>query len=123
MMLSWIPLLGPIIQGVASIFNGFTNMKVVQLQTAAQTTIAETNASAQIIQSTKDDIGLRIMRDMVCFPVVIWSMIIGWDSIMVRHYPQYIFIVEKYPDSVAYLPYAVLIFLLGNIGINTFNRK
>jgi hypothetical protein len=50
-------------------------------------------------------------------------MIIGWDTIVVRHYPDLVFIVEKYPDSVAYLPYAVLIFLLGNIGINAWKSR
>lgn len=122
-MLSWIPLLGPIIQGVASIFNGFTNLDAVKLQTAAQTTIAETNASVQIIQATHDDICLRIMRDALCLPVVVWTCIIGWDTIVVRHYPKWVFIVEKFPASVEYLPYAVIAFLLGNIGLNMWSRR
>lgn len=98
-------------------------MEAVKLQTAAQTTIAETQASVQIIQATNDDICLRLLRDALCLPVVIWTMLIGWDTIMVRHYPGWVFTVEKYPPVVEYLPYAVIMFLLGNIGINAWKNR
>lgn len=127
-MLSWIPLLGPIFQGISSLVGNFTNLAGVKLQTAAQTTIAETNASAQIIQATNDDILLRILRDAAILPVVVWSSLIGWDTIIgdpkqniISH--DYMWHVASYPDSVQYLPYVVLVFLFGNIGLNMFNRK
>ena len=127
-MLSWIPLLGPIFQGISSLVGNFTNLAGVKLQTAAQTTIAETNASAQIIQATNDDILLRILRDAAILPVVVWSSLIGWDTIIgdpkqniIPH--DYMWHVASYPDSVQYLPYVVLVFLFGNIGLNMFNRK
>ena len=127
-MLSWIPLLGPIFQGISSLVGNFTNLAGVKLQTAAQTTIAETNASAQIIQATNDDILLRILRDAAILPVVVWSSLIGWDTIIgdpkqniISH--DYLWHVASYPDSVQYLPYVVLVFLFGNIGLNMFNRK
>src|SRR6267154_5633477 len=119
-MLSWIPLLGPIIQGMTSIVTSLTNEKITQLNTSAATVIAETQASVQIIQATNDDICLRILRDALCLPVFAWTMLIGWDTIMVRTYPKWVFIVEKYPPSIEYLPYAVITFLLGNIGINAW---
>ena len=127
-MLSWIPLLGPIFQGISSLVGNFTNLAGVKLQTAAQTTIAETNASAQIIQATNDDILLRILRDAAILPVVVWSSLIGWDTIIgdpkqniISH--DWMWHVASYPDSVQYLPYVVLVFLFGNIGLNMFNRK
>ena len=127
-MLSWIPLLGPIFQGISSLVGNFTNLAGVKLQTAAQTTIAETNASVQIIQATNDDILLRILRDAAILPVVVWSSLIGWDTIIgdpkqniISH--DYMWHVASYPDSVQYLPYVVLVFLFGNIGLNMFNRK
>jgi len=122
-MLSWIPLLGPIIQGLSSIFTGFFSEKTAAVQAASATTIAETNASVQIIQATQDDIALRIIRDAICVPPAIWSMLIGWDTIVAKHYPAWKFVVADYPSTVSYLPYAVLIFLLGNIGINTWKHK
>lgn len=122
-MLAFLPIIGPIIQGIVSIFTKVEDTKVEVLKTIQGTQVEEAKVSAQIIQTTQDDIGLRLMRDLVCFPVVVWSCIIGWDTIVVHELPNWVFTVEKYPDSVAYLPYAVLVFLLGNIGINMFNRR
>ncbi len=122
-MLGWIPFIGPILQGlfntVSSIYGKFKDTQLGMRQTEVE----EAKVSAQIIHDTNDDLGIRILRDAVCLPVVAWTMIIGWDTIVVHHYPDLVFIVEKYPDSVAYLPYAVLTFLLGNIGINAWKRR
>ncbi len=122
-MLGWIPFIGPILQGlfntVSSIYGKFKDTQLGMRQTEVE----EAKVSAQIIHDTSDDLGIRILRDAVCLPVVAWTMIIGWDTIVVHHYPDLVFIVEKYPDSVAYLPYAVLTFLLGNIGINAWKRR
>lgn len=115
-MLSWIPLLGPIITGISSIFSGYFLEK-------SQIAVAETQASVQIIQATNDDVCLRILRDALCLPVVVWTFLIGWDTIVAKHYPGWMFKVADYPQSVAYLPYAVVVFLLGNIGLNMWNRK
>lgn len=123
LMLGWIPVLGPIFQGISSIASSFFSEKTAAVQADASVTIAETQASAQIIQTTNDDICLRLLRDALCAPVVIWTGIIGWDTIVVRHNPDWVYIVEKYPDSVSYLPYAVIVFLLGNIGLNIWKSK
>jgi len=127
-MLAFLPIIGPIIQGISSIFTGYFNSTVQIKQANVQQDIAETQVSAQIIHDTQDDIGLRLMRDLVCFPVVLWSCLIGWDTLIAD--PAQIWIshdwmwhVANYPDSVSYLPYAVLVFLLGNIGINMWSRK
>lgn len=121
-MLSWIPLIGPILQGLfstaSSIYASFKSTQVEQIKAD----VATAQVSAQIIHDTNDDISIRILRDALCTPVVLWTMIIGWDSIMVRHRPDLVWIVEKYPDSVSYLPYAVICFLLGNVGINAWRR-
>ena len=122
-MLAFLPVIGPIIEGIASVFNKVQDTKVVEIQTGAQTTQVETQSSAQIIAATQDDIGLRFMRDLLCFPTVVWAGLIGWDTIVAVRYPNWMFHVPAYPDSVAYLPYAVVVFLLGNIGINMFNRR
>lgn len=118
-MLSWIPLLGPIIQGLTSIFTSFSNVDIEKIKQVE----GETVTSAQIIHDTNDDIALRIMRDLVCFPVVVWAFLIGWDTVTVGWWPEAFLQIVPYPQSVSYLPYAVLIFLLGNIGINTWNRR
>ncbi len=122
-MLAFLPIIGPIIQGIVSIFNKQADTKLAVLKTNRSSDLEEAKVSAQIIQTTQDDIGLRLMRDLLCFPTVVWATMIGWDTIVAIRYPWLMFHVEKYPDSVAYLPYAVVVFLLGNIGINMWNRK
>lgn len=118
-ILGWIPLLGPIIQGLSGIYSKFKDTQL-GMRTAD---VEEAKVSAQIIHDTNDDICIRILRDGLCLFPVIWTMIIGWDTIVVRHNPEWVYIVEKYPPSVEYLPYAVIMFLLGNIGINAWKRK
>lgn len=122
-MLAFLPIIGPIIQGIVSIFTTQKQTEVQVLQAEVGREVDEAKVSAQIIHDTQDDIGLRLMRDLVCFPVVVWSTLIGWDTIVAMRWPEYQFHVATYPDSVGYLPYAVLVFLLGNIGINMWGRK
>lgn len=122
-MLAFLPIIGPIIQGIVSIFTKVEDTKVEVLKTNLGTQVQEAQVSAQIIQATQDDIGLRLMRDLLCFPTVMWASLIGWDTIVAFRYPDLMFHVPPYPESVAYLPYAVVVFLLGNIGINMWNRK
>lgn len=122
-MLSWIPLLGPILQGLFSTASTiYSKFKDTQLGMRQQE-VAEAQVSAQIIHDTNDNIGLRIMRDALCLGPVSWCLLGSWDTIMAIRYPWLMFHVEKYPDSMAYLPYAVVTFLLGNIGLNMWNRR
>lgn len=126
--LAFLPIIGPIIQGIVSIFTKVEDTKVEVLKTNRAGDVQEAQVSAQIIHDTQDDIGLRLMRDILCFPTVMWSFLIGWDTIiadpkqkLIPH--EWMFHVANYPDTVGYLPYAVVVFLLGNIGLNIWKRK
>jgi len=122
-MLAWLPIVGPILQGLFNTASTiYSKMKDTQLG-MRQAEVTEAQVSAQIIQSTSDDIGLRLARDIICFPVAVWCALGTWDTIVAKHYPSLMFVVEKFPDSMAMIPYAVLTFLLGNIGINTWLRN
>lgn len=122
-MFGWIPIIGPIIDGIVSIFSKYKDVELEKYKVDGQVDVETLKASTAIIESTKDDVGVRLARDIVIFPVAIWSAIIGWDTIVAIRWPELKFMVEKYPDSVAYLPGAVLAFLLGNIGLNIWRRK
>lgn len=126
-MLAFLPIIGPIIQGIASIFTGYFNTKVQIKQADVQQDIAESQVSAQIIQTTQDDIGLRLMRDILIFPIVVWTFLLSWDTIIAEtpHIDHsWMWHIASFDKTGApYLPYAVIVFLLGNIGINMFNRK
>jgi hypothetical protein len=122
-MLSWIPLLGPILQGLFStastIYSKFKDTEVAKR-------IADTEdakVGAQIIQSTNDDINLRIIRDIALVPPTVWGGLIGWDTIVAKNYKWLMFGVENYPDSVQYIPYGAYAFLFGVLGMNIWKRR
>lgn len=122
-MLSWIPLLGPILEGLfntaASIYGKFADTKIAQIK--ADVTDAQT--AAQIIRDTNDDIGLRILRDAALLPPVAWSAIVGWDTIVRLHWPSLVIGVSNYDPRVQYIPYAAFAFLFGTLGFNIWKRK
>lgn len=99
------------------------NEKAVVVKAAADVTIAETQASVSILQLNAANIALRIATDIICFPVACWTALISWDTIVANHWPHLMWHTANYPASVGYLPYAVLTFLLGNIGLNLWKLK
>jgi hypothetical protein len=50
-------------------------------------------------------------------------MIGSWDTIVAKRWPEWRFLVAEYPPAMDYLPYAVVVFLLGNIGLNMWNKR
>jgi|SRR6267154_1324955 len=126
MFLSWIPLLGPILQGLfstaSSIYSKFKDTQVGMRQQE----VAEEQVAAQVIHDTNDDIGVRILRDAYCTPAVVNVLFTGWDTLIaesphVDH--SWMWHVASYPDSYAwYLP-SVAAFLVGTVGLNIWKRK
>ena len=122
-MLSWIPIIGPIIQGISSIWNGWFQEKVQLKQAEVSEVTSTAQTSADIIHYTNDDIGLRLIRDITILPVTVWSGMIGWDSIFAKTHPEWMFHPVPYPPSLDFMPYAVMVFLFGNIGLNMWRGK
>jgi hypothetical protein len=123
-VLAFLPIIGPIIQGIISIFTKVEDTKVEILKTTQGTQIEESKISAQIIASTQDDLGLRLMRDLYCFPAVVQVALTGWDTmIALNSWHVYMWHVATFPPSLEWYPYSVAVFLLGNIGINMWNRR
>lgn len=121
----WIPVIGPIINGIVSIYSKNQDTKVIQIKEDSANRQLETKTSAQIIEATKDDIGLRIARDIVVWPVCIWTALLSWDTIIAESsFRSWMFHVASFEQTSApYLPYAVIAFLLGNIGINMWTKR
>lgn len=120
-LLGWLPIIGPIINGLSSAFSKTQDTKIAEIQGRT----AETQAAVQIIEATKDDIGLRIARDIVIWPVCIWTALLTYDTIIAESsFKGWMFHLASFDQTSApYLPYAVLMFLLGNIGINAWKKK
>lgn len=121
-MFAWLPIIGPIIQGIVSIFVKAQDVKIVQYKTDADKYKAGAEASTQIIQTTEHNYGVLLSRDLVVFPASLWTALISWDTIVALRYPDLMFHVAPYPASLSFLPYAVLTFLLGTVAVNSWKR-
>lgn len=117
-MFSWIPIIGPVIDGIVSIF---VKTKDTQLEKHK----VDTKASVDTLAIFKDDIGVRISRDLIMFPTAVWTALIVWDTIVEHRFPHMVFVVGKFKDGsgLEMLPYAVLTFLFGVTAMNAFRRK
>jgi len=124
-MLAWLPILGPVVQGVVSIFTKKMDTELEKTRITRTSDTEEARVSAEIIKTTQDDIGLRFMRDLMIFPVVVWTVLLCWDTIVAESaYRDYMWHLASFEKTGApYLPYAVIVFLLGNIGINMWSRR
>ena len=122
-MLGWIPIIGPIIDGIVSIWKGYQQVDVAKYTVDGKVDVAAMQASANIIEATKDDIGIRLLRDVALVVPIVWGGMGGWDTIVALNHPNWMFHIAPYPDSMAYIPYAAYAFLLGNIGFNIWRRK
>lgn len=125
MLLSWIPIIGPIIQGIVSIFAKSKDTELGKLQVDADVHKSDTAAAVRTLEVFKDDIGVRLTRDIICFPVAVWCALVTWDTIVAESsYHDWMWHTASFEKtSVPYLPYAVLTFILGNIGLNVWKSK
>ena len=123
-MLSFLPIIGPLLQGlVGPIFDGIGGILGKYWDNKTQVLKTETDGSVKIIEATKDDWGVRLARDVLIWPWAAWGGAIGWDSLIARSHPDWMFHPVAIPEAVAYMPYAVIVFLLGNIGLNMWKNK
>lgn len=122
-MLGWLPFIGPIIDGIVSIFKGKQNVEIQKYIVDGKVDVEAMKASVAIVEATKDDIGIRLARDLLVFPPVIWAGLIGWDTIVALNHPQWMISIAPYPAPLVFLPYCVAVFLLGNIGLNMWRMK
>ena len=118
-----IPLIGPLSQMISGIFGKWQDTKLGMYKTDGTVDVEGMKASENIIASTRDDIGVRLARDLMLFPVCAWTSLISWDTIVAIRYPGLMFHVAPYPPALEYLPYAAVTFLLGAVGMTIWSRK
>lgn len=122
-MFGWIPIIGPVIDGIVHIFSKYQDTQLGKYTVDGKVDVAAMQASSNIIESTKDSIGVRLARDIIIFPVAVWTAIASWDGIVTYVKHDWYFPVAPYPPSLEYLPYAVITFLLGSVGLTIWGRK
>lgn len=117
-LLSVIPILGPIIQGVVDVFNKQADISLQKqadtnktelgkLQDKNKTDVAVIQTRAQVAVAFKDDLGVRLIRDIVMFPVASWTGFYYYHLM----FPQWSWEVLAPPENLQYLSYAVFGFL------------
>ncbi len=114
-MFAWLPIIGPIldaiIKPIAEIFIKKEDTKVERIH--AQTTDNQTAAGVTV--AFKDDVGSQVVRDLIMFPVGVWTALIVWDKIVAIKYPDLVWGVLPLTENtgLSFLPYAVMTFLFG----------
>lgn len=109
-LIGWLPIVGPIIDGIVSVVKGRQDVTVK----TDTNDIEEIKARLALQAELKDNIGIRLSRDLIMFPVAVWCALGTWDTIVAHRFPDWMFIIEKFPPGpLEYLPLAVLGFLFG----------
>lgn len=110
-ILGWLPVVGPIVDGVVSIFKGKQDLDIAK---GAQR-LEEVRLRLAYLEAVKDQTDIRVMRDLMIFPVIVWAALGTWDTIVAESaYSEWMFHVAKFPPGpLEYLPFAVLAYLFG----------
>lgn len=122
-MFGLIPIIGPLFKMVMGIFGKYEDTQLGKYTVDGKVDVAAMQASANIIASTEDDVGVRLCRDLMIFLPSVWTALISWDTIVAIRFPGLMFHVAPYPPALEYLPYAVVTFLLGAVGMTIWGRK
>lgn len=121
-MFGWIPIIGPIINGIVSCFTSFQNTQVAKYTVDGKIDVEAMEASTQLAIATETDIGVRLARDLIMFPVAVWTALITWDNIVTYEYHGLFIKIAGYPPTLEFLPYAVLTFLFGSTALVLWKR-
>lgn len=116
--LSFIPILGPIFQSLADAWGkheDITLQKQADVNKTAlgkqqdenKTDVAVIQTRAQVAIAFKDDPGVRLIRDLVMFPIAVWTG--GYFYVLT--FPHGDWLVGTPPPTMQYIPYAVIAFL------------
>jgi hypothetical protein len=116
--LSVIPVVGPIIQGVVDLFKQRADVdlqKTLSANTTAlekskdlnKTDVAIIMARMQIALAHKDDLGARLVRDLIMFPVGVHTCLYYFNLC----FPMYAWGVKEPTAAMQYIPYAVIAWL------------
>jgi|SRR5882724_8604788 len=114
-MLSWLPIVGPIIEGllntVSSIYNKKQDTVLARQQDDNKTDVAVIQTRAQVAIAFKDDLGVRLVRDFIMFPVGVWTALKAYYLCIHGYAPEYTWEIMNWPSELMYIPYAVVAFL------------
>lgn len=111
---SIIPVFGPIIDGVVSIYKQKTNTDVTKIKMEDDFTVQGMQASNQLVNLFASDAMVKACRDIIMVPGSIYCGTIIWDRFMDLRHPELVWGVLPLQGAMEYLPYALLTFFFGS---------
>jgi hypothetical protein len=109
-----IPIFGPIIDGVVSIYKQKTNTEVTKIKLDNAMTVEGMQDSNQLVTLFASDVMVKVCRDIIMVPGSIYCGTIIWDRFMAIRHPELIWGVLSLQGAMEYLPYALLTFFFGS---------
>lgn len=117
-ILGVIPILGPIFQALVDGWSKHEDVTLKKQQDVNKTSldkqidlnktdVAIIQTRANVAIAFKDDLGVKLIRDIVMFPAAVWTGCYFYTLT----FPHGTWIVGTPPDAMQYIPYAVIAFL------------
>jgi hypothetical protein len=116
-ILGFIPILGPLIQGVSSIFSSVYSEKAVAVKADADVTIAGWKSANDLTIAFQNNTAVNIARDIVMYPGALWCGLYIWGRTWDIYAPWLVIPVKTLDGPMAYLPFALLTFFFGMAAI------
>lgn len=111
---SLIPVLGPIIDGVVSIYKQKTDTDVTKMKINTEADVQYMQSTNQLVTTFASDAVVRACRDIIMVPGSIYCGTIIWDRFVNIRYPDWVWGVLPLQGAMEYLPYALLTFFFGS---------
>lgn len=121
----WLPVIGPIINGIVTIFTKKQDNALETLKTTTSADVEDAKTIYSFLEVMKDDQSLKAIRNIILIGPAIWIFLLSYDTILAKSYfKDYMWGVASFEDTGApYIPYAVMVYVLGNVGINAWKRR
>jgi hypothetical protein len=113
-LLGWLPIVGPIIDGIVAVVKGRQDTGVKHAQIEAGVTVEAMKDANQLTLGFMNDIAVRISRDIIMFPGSVYCGTYIWDRWIEIRYPDLVWGVKSLQGPMEYLPYALLTFFFGS---------
>lgn len=115
--LGWLPIIGPIIDGVVTIFSKAKDTDLAKYKIDGQLNVDAWKAANELTISFRDNISVRLARDIVMFPGSLWCGMYIWGRTWDIYWPQLVIPVKALEGPMEYLPYALMTFFFGMAAI------
>jgi hypothetical protein len=114
-MLGWIPVIGPIVNGILQYLNKAQDVDLEKYKVDGVVNVEALKAANELSLALKDDIGVKICRDIVIFPMSVWFCLGTWDKIVEHQWPHLVWSTGAFPvtGGLEYLPMVFLTIIGG----------